>query len=644
MSPSEARRRRAPLVGAPALLLAASLLALLTPAAPAQLDPARIAELAALLPAEPRGLGPPIDDREAWGRVAAHAGFADAIPAAESLLDRAVPELTDELYLDFSRTGNRTRWQSVARERHARVPVLALAECLEDRGRYLAPIEQAIRDLGSEKTWVMPAHDRSLANFEGRVREIDLMVAGESWNLATAAWWLGDRLSPEIRELLRQELERRTFEPFEGMVTVGKPRMWWLVGTNNWNAVCLAGVTGAALASIEPASRRALFVAAAEEHVQSFLRGFTSDGYCSEGLGYWNYGFGHYALLAETLSQATGGELDLMAAEGVGRIARFGRRMEIQPGVFPAFADCRPGTRPDPQLSAWLSRRLGFGWRAVEEEGLLLAVGPTTQLFRLGALGFPNSASARPPAGETDPAPALREWFPDAGILLSRSAPGRASSLAVALKGGHNAEHHNHNDVGSFVVAVGGGTPLVDPGGEVYTRRTFGSGRYESGVLNSLGHPVPRVAGKLQRTGRRAAARILEKELGPETDRLMLDLAPAYDVDSLKRLVRTFELSREGAGSLRVIDQVELEAPERFETALITFSPWRQLAPDRLLVGEGPEAVRIELRATGGAVEIRPEEIHEDLPGGRVPLRLAIAFEDPVRSATLELRIAPANE
>ena len=92
--------------------------------------------------------------------------------------------------------------------------------------------------------------------------------------------------------------------------------------------------------------RRAWFVAAAEKYGQNFLKGFTPDGYCSEGIGYYNYGFGHYVLLAETLFQATGGQLDLLDTPLVRQIAQFGPRMEIQPGIYPAFADCSPKARP----------------------------------------------------------------------------------------------------------------------------------------------------------------------------------------------------------------------------------------------------------------------------------------------------------
>jgi len=625
-------------------LLATILLASHAPAKEA-LDSARIEALAAMLPESPVGVGRPIADRQAWQAVAKAPQFKRVVREAERLMARPIPETTDELYLEFSQTGNRTRYQRVWSQRHSRFPALVLAECIENRGRFVPAIEEAIRAVCEEKTWVYPAHDRSLRNFRGEAIEIDLGSAATSWNLATADYWLGDVLSQETRDLVRSELERRCFGPLESYVQKGKPRLWWATGTNNWNAVCLAGVTGAAVANIESPQRRAFFIAAAEKYVQYFLKGFTPDGYCSEGLGYWNYGFGHYVLLAETIHQATAGRADLLEEPSVRQIARFGVRMEVLPGVYPAFADCHVSSRPDTRLTAFLSRRFAWGLDAIEGRGLLLAAGPSSSLFTLGIYGCENSASRVAAAEASTSEQPLRDWFPDAGILICRPRPGSARGLGVALKGGHNAEHHNHNDVGSFVVALAGKTPLVDPGSEVYTARTFSGERYASGVLNSFGHPVPIVAGELQARGRSAAAKVLKAEFTDEQDTLVLDMSAAYKVEGLKKLQRSFVFSRKGAGCLVVSDQIELASPQSFATALVTFSDWKESSgPGRLLVGSGSAAVAVRVDAGGEEFSVEAERIEEDLPGGRVPVRLGINLREPVTAATVTLTITPEAE
>lgn len=605
--------------------------------------PERIAEVAGMLPREPAGVGRPITDRQAWQAAAAAPGFKEAVQRAEGLLREPIPDLTDDLYLDFSRTGNRRRCERVISARHNRLGTLVLAECLEDRGRFLPAIEEAVRAICAEKSWVLPAHDRALGNFRGNAVDIDLRSAATSWELATADYWLGDRLSKDARALLRNEIERRTFAPFESCVTTGKPRLHWLTTTNNWNAVCLAGVTGAALALIEPPERRAVFVAAAEKHVKHFLSGFTSDGYCSEGMGYWNYGFGHFVRLAETIGQATGGRIDLLEDPKVRRIAEFGRRMEILPGVYPAFADCHVRSRPDERIQAFVSRRYGLGWQQEEQRGLLLAAGPSSSLAEMGVYGFANAASQRPPA-PASAAVGLRDWFEEAGILICRPARGGKRALGVALKGGHNAEHHNHNDVGSFVVALGRGTPLVDPGAEVYTARTFSGERYQSAVLNSLGHPVPRIAGKLQQTGRAAAARIVQTDFTDDADTLVLDLRAAYPVKELQSLRRTFVFSRRGAGKLTITDEVAFSSPQRFGTALVTFAKWRPTRDRALIVGDGADAVKVAIAAKGSDYQLEATVLTEDLPGGLAPTRLGIELAEPVRAAAITVTVVPATD
>ena len=55
--------------------------------------------------------------------------------------------------------------------------------------------------------------------------------------------------------------------------------------------------------------------------------------------------------------------------------------------------------------------------------------------------------------------------------MAARSSQGSERGFYVAAKGGHNAESHNHNDVGSFIVYADGYPALIDVGVEAYTAK-----------------------------------------------------------------------------------------------------------------------------------------------------------------------------
>jgi hypothetical protein len=609
-------------------------------AAVGEVDQAREKEIASLLSKKPAGFGTPITDRNTWKRLAKNDSFKSVISEAEKLLKESIPEQPDDLYLDFSRTGNRTRWQRIAGRRRGRIHTLVLAECIEDKGRFLPAFEEIVRAICSEKTWVMPAHDRSLTNFKETSIDIDLGSSMLAWSLATADYLLAEKLSPDARRLIRDNLEKRIFKPYEDMVKGKRNKNWWMTGTNNWNAVCLGSVTGPALAVIESPRRRALFIAAAEKYSKNFLKGFTDDGYCSEGLGYWNYGFGYYIMLSETIYQATKGKVDLLRDPKVKQIATFGSNIEILNRVYPAFADCSVRAQPGSHLMYFVSRRFGLGLRSLEQ---IDPVSSSGGLYHSMMYSFPNSASRPPPAQIASKGPGIRSWFDKAGVLISRPNTGSSSRLAIALKGGHNSEHHNHNDVGSFIVVLGDKPLLLDPGGEVYTARTFSGRRYESNVLNSYGHPVPIVAGKLQRTGSRARGQVVRKTLANNTDILVLDISSAYDVPELKKLERQFVYSRLESDSLLVTDEVKFSQPCKFGTALITFGNWKQTSPSTLIVYDSGEALRIEIKVAGANFEIRPKTIEEDVSARKQPTRIGINLKGAVNKALISLKITPTE-
>jgi hypothetical protein len=315
-------------------------------------------------------------------------------------------------------------------------------------------------------------------------------------------------------------------------------------------------------------------------------------------------------------------------------------RIEIINGVYPAFADCSVGAQPSQDVMHFLSRRYGWGG---DPAGDVDMAEPSSRLPGAMMYSFPNSATKAPPAKKAAPPLGIRTWFDKGGVLICRPAEGSKSRMGVALKGGHNAEHHNHSDVGSYVVIVGRQTVLVDPGSEVYTSRTFSGRRYDSKVLNSFGHPVPRVAARLQVNGRAAQGKVLTAQFTDKTDTLVLDIRSAYKVAELKKLERTFVYSRVGAGRLTVTDEVAFSSAKEFETALITMGRWKKLGPKSLTVGDGGEAVRIDIEAEGADFEIHAEEIKEDVRAPSLPTRLGIKLTKPVTKATITMTITPAG-
>ena len=346
------------------------------------------------------------------------------------------------------------------------------------------------------------------------------------------------------------KLRERIFDPYRKAVDGTGMRQWWITADMNWNSVCHAGVVAAALAVCPDRSQRAFFVAAAEKYSRDFLSGFGGDGYCAEGMGYWNYGFGNYIQLCETVFQATQGGVDLYELPGARDAALYPVRIRLIDDVYPAYADCSLNSKPGMQLMSYINRRYGLGLKEFVVRDFT-----TTGGGLLNALMYscPNSATARPMAAGKE-AYEIRSFFEHGGVLNCRPAAGSACRMAVSMKGGYNAEPHNHNDKGTFVVAVGGESPILDPGGEVYTARTFSKDRYKSNLLNSFGHPVPVVAGKLQRPGKDAKAILVAHNFTDAADTLVMDLRSLYEVQGLKTLQRTFVYTRSGEGSLTVTD------------------------------------------------------------------------------------------
>ena len=88
-----------------------------------------------------------------------------------------MPPFVDSLYLHLNKTNVRLPGENMMNARYQYLYRLTLAECLENKRRYVPAIEKALVALCSQKPWSIPAHDRGLKNYKGTDYYVDLVVA-----------------------------------------------------------------------------------------------------------------------------------------------------------------------------------------------------------------------------------------------------------------------------------------------------------------------------------------------------------------------------------------------------------------------------------------------------------------------------------
>jgi hypothetical protein len=160
--------------------------------------------------------------------------------------------------------------------------------------------------------------------------------------------------------------------------------------------------------------------------------------------------------------------------------------------------------------------------------------------------------------GGRGPSPLPRDvWLDSTQVLVARPTAGSAAGLTLAVKGGHNGEHHNHNDVGAVIVALDGVPVLVDAGRPTYTAQTFGPDRYQIWTMQSTWHNVPEIRGTAQGVGRGFAATAVTTTVD-DTTAISLDLAAAYPRDDIRCWRREARLHRD-TGRITVTDQWNLD-------------------------------------------------------------------------------------
>ncbi len=524
---------------------------------------------------------PRCGDRRAWEELPGPVR-RDLIANGEQYLGYDWPDLPATLFLEYAREGNRSRYEREHFDRRSALTHLIVAECVEGKGRFLDDIANGVWAICEESFWGIPAHvgaqkaGSGLPDPEEPV--VDLFAAETGESLAWTYYLLGeqlDKVSPLIRKRIRLEMDRRVLTPCLERDDFG----WMGFGggrVNNWNPWCNASWLTCTLLVEPDEGRRARSVAKIVRSLDHFLDAYEDDGGCDEGPGYWGRAGASLFDCLELLHSATNGAVNVYDRPLIKEIGRYIYRVHIADDYFVNFADASAQAHPPGELVYRYGRRIG-------DEQLAAFGAYVFQRGRADGSAFANRKAYT--VGRYLPevfhvtelekahaeAPLPRDvWLDGIQVMTARCRGGTTDGCFVAAKGGHNAESHNHNDIGNFIVYLNGRPILIDIGVETYSRKTFSSQRYEIWTMQSAWHNLPTIDGVMQSPGRRFAAKDVHCEADDDHAELRLDIADAYPPQAnLKSWVRTIRLNR--GRCIAITEAYELANPaQEITVSLVT--------------------------------------------------------------------------
>ena len=460
-----------------------------------------------------------------WGNTFWHDSVPESmrqsyIAFGEQYLGQQWYSLPASVFAEFKKTGNRTHYESILFEKRRQLAALVMAEIIEGKHRFTNDIINGLQSTLEETWWGLPAHYKTEMPRPDD-QTVDLFNAETAALVAYTRYVMGDELnkfSPLLVQRIDSEISRRILQ--EAVMT----KYWWKTAGMNWNPWICSNWLACVLFCEHNETRRQQAIDQINKAADAFMVAYPEDGGCDEGPHYWDRAAASLFEVYYLSSLFTSPKLLAMES--------YIYKMYIGNNYAVNFADAH-GNR------AMLNINIGYPFGLMTGDKTMCQyaawVGQQEDVLHQAAQLY-NKSGNWPSLGreliflkhiqdflrETPREPHLQEvWLPDLQIMTAREP-------FVAMKGGHNGESHNHNDVGSFIVYPNGEPLFIDPGVGEYTSKTFSRQRYDIWTMQSDYHNLPRINGYSQRDGKQYKAQVISHKIG----QLTLDISSAYPTEA----------------------------------------------------------------------------------------------------------------
>lgn len=431
-----------------------------------------------------------------------------------------------------------------------------LALIYPDNEEYYRNLVETIWEICNEYTWAPLGHyndyyQRTPKDFD--IGLIDIFAASLAFSLAEIKHLFKERFPQLLNDRISYEIRRHTIEPYKTR------KFFWENHNNNWTAVC-TGAVGGVLMYEDPEEFK-IQLPRLQASMQCYLDSYDDDGMCVEGTAYWGFGFGFFATYAMLLREFSNGEYDWLKNEKVKAISQFIQKMHLQPNVLAMYSDVNAREGYWVGLPHMLKTIYGDVIENLPLEQATI-VAYCHWAFAVRSTVYYN------PDYTSDKLKNATYYAPVSNYFIKRT-----DNYGFALKGGNHWESHNHQDVGSFILARHNKQIFCDFGyiGPGNWPGYQSSRRNEYFQPSSFSHNLPYFNGKGEGGPWEGKARAVYNE---ETKTVYMDFTHGYDEKvhpTLKKAERYFTALDD---KLLMRDEFEFDGTavitERFVT---TFKP-----------------------------------------------------------------------
>ncbi|MGL4630813.1 MAG: heparinase II/III domain-containing protein [Leadbetterella sp.] len=506
---------------------------------------------------------------EEWKKILSEEQIKEIIQVADSKLVMSLGDLSGSLMMEYKRTQDREKHFEVLSKRYNALMPLILAECIDNQGKYTEQIFNIVWAICEQSYWGVPATISNTVLPDVENPFVDLFVGETVAMLALTDYFVGeklDKISPLIRKRMYYESKKRAFDPI-------KTRPFshhYLVRTkttNNWNPWIMSNLILANLLLEKNDTLRAENIKEYLFHMDLYLNSLGEDGGCEEGPTYW-YAAGASVFDAlDIVKKATNNAVNVYGEPLIKNMASYIYKVYISDKYYVPIADCEPKLLNENDGIMLYRYGTSIQDPTLAKFGLMLAQGQKLKGFlsaRHAMRNLDNLISINNfPNYKGDYVSPSFSYMKDIQLVTSQFS----KSMFFAAHGGHNAESHNHNDIGDFMIYANGEPVIIDAGRGSYTGRTFSNKRYEDiWFTRADHHNIPIINGISQQYGRAYQATQVEAKPGL----FKLSLLDAYPKDakiiSWIRTIKTDSIK----SVLELTDTYQLGEAKSLEQILLT--------------------------------------------------------------------------